>query len=80
MRSLDLGLYELSTNEKFVVVGWGGWCRLGVTIESNLNRVRLSCCWVGVGLVLGWVVTIYIDSFAKTKSKIIGHCNNFDYI
>ena len=19
-------------------------------IESNLNRVRLSCCWVGVGL------------------------------
>ena len=31
---------------------------LGVIIESNLNRVRLSCCWVGVGLVLGWVVTI----------------------
>ena len=28
-------------------VGWGG---LGVIIESNLNRVRLSCCWVGVGL------------------------------
>ena len=24
MRSLDLGLYELSTNEKFVVVGWVG--------------------------------------------------------
>ena len=23
---------------------------LGVIIESNLNRVRLSCCWVGVGL------------------------------
>ena len=51
MRSLDLGLYELSTNEKFVVVGGlGGWGRLGVIIESNLNRVRLSCCWVGVGL------------------------------
>ena len=52
MRSLDLGLYELSTNEKFVV-GWGGgvgWGRLGVIIESNRNRVRLSCCWVGVGL------------------------------
>ena len=49
MRSLDLGLYELSTNEKFVV-GWVGWGRLGVIIESNLNRVRLSCCWVGVGL------------------------------
>ena len=50
MRSLDLGLYELSTNEKFVV-GWGGWVGgLGVIIESNLNRVRLSCCWVGVGL------------------------------
>ena len=28
--------------------GWGGV--LGVIIESNLNRVRLSCCWVGVGL------------------------------
>ena len=50
MRSLDLGLYELSTNEKFVVGGVGGWGRLGVIIESNLNRVRLSCCWVGVGL------------------------------
>ena len=47
MRSLDLGLYKLSTNEKFVVGGVGG---LGVIIESNLNRVRLSCCWVGVGL------------------------------
>ena len=53
MRSLDLGLYELSTNEKFVV-GWGGWVGgvgwggLGVIIESNLNRVRLSCCWVGL--------------------------------
>ena len=23
---------------------------LGVIIVSNLNRVRLSCCWVGVGL------------------------------
>ena len=23
---------------------------LGVIIESNLNRVSLSCCWVGVGL------------------------------
>ena len=50
MRSLNLGLYELSTNEKFVV-GWVvGWGRLGCIIESNLNRVRLSCCWVGVGL------------------------------
>ena len=47
MRSLDLELYKLSTNEKFVVGGVGG---LGVIIESNLNRVRLSCCWVGVGL------------------------------
>ena len=46
MRSLDLGLYELSTNEKFVV-GWGG---LGVIIKSNLSRVRLSCYWFGVGL------------------------------
>ena len=47
MRSLDLGLYELSTNEKFVV-GWGGG--LGVIIVSYLNRVRLSCCCIGVGL------------------------------
>ena len=23
---------------------------LGVIIESNLNQIRLSCCWVGVGL------------------------------
>ena len=23
---------------------------LGVIIESNPNRVRLSCCWFGVGL------------------------------
>ena len=29
-------------------VGWVG--DLGVIIESNLNGVRLSCCWVGVGL------------------------------
>ena len=29
-------------------MGWVGG--LGVIIESNLNRVRLSCCWVGVGL------------------------------
>ena len=48
MRILDLGLYKLSTNEKFVWVGWVGG--LGVIIKSNLNRVRLSCCWVGVGL------------------------------
>ena len=29
------------------VDGVGG---VGVIIESNLNRVRFSCCWVGVGL------------------------------
>ena len=29
----------------------GGWVGgLGVIIKSNLNRVRLSCCWVVVGL------------------------------
>ena len=39
-----------------MVGGWGGWVGgvgwggLGVIIVSNLNRVRLSCCWVGVGL------------------------------
>ena len=30
---------------------------LGVIIESNLNQVRLSCCWVSVG----WVVTIFLN-------------------
>ena len=29
-------------------MGWGGG--VGGIIEGNLNRVRLSCCWVGVGL------------------------------
>ena len=29
-------------------MGWVGG--LGVIIKSNLNRVRLSCCGVGVGL------------------------------
>ena len=70
MRSLDLGLYELSTNEKFVVGwgGWGGWVGgLGVIIESNLNRVRLSCCWVGVGLGC--------DN-KKVNCKLIGIFNN----
>ena len=28
-------------------MGWVGG--LGVIIKSNLNRVRLSCCWVGLG-------------------------------
>ena len=36
------------------MVGWwlggGGVGGLGVIIMSNLNQVRLSCCWVGVGL------------------------------
>ena len=43
-----------ASHQADVMVGWGGvvgwWGRLGVIIESNLNRVRLSCCWVGVGL------------------------------
>ena len=47
MRSLDLGLYELSTNRS-LWVGWVGG--LGVIIKSNLNRVRLSCCRVVFGL------------------------------
>ena len=28
--------------------GVGGLGGLGVIIVSNLNRVRLSCCWVGL--------------------------------
>ena len=31
-------------------MGWGGVGGLGLIIESNLNRDRLSCCLVGVGL------------------------------
>ena len=52
MRSLNPGLYKLSTNEKFVVggVGWGGVGGLGVIIESNLNRVKLLLGWCWVGL------------------------------
>ena len=30
------------------VGGWGGWGGLGLISMSNLNRVRLSCCWVGL--------------------------------
>ena len=30
------------------MVGW--WGGLGVIIKSNLNRARLSCCWVVFGL------------------------------
>ena len=29
---------------------WGGVGGLGVIIKSNLNRARLSCCWVVFGL------------------------------
>ena len=32
------------------MVGWGGVGGLGGIIESNFNRVRFSCCLVGVGL------------------------------
>ena len=58
-RLADLvGLDKLSTNEKprsmvrpMRSLWWvGGVGGLGVIIESNLNRARLSCCWVGVGL------------------------------
>ena len=28
--------------------GWVGWGGLGLIIMTNLNRVRLSCCWVGL--------------------------------
>ena len=33
-----------------MVGGVGGWGGLGVIIKYNLNRVRFSRCWVGVGL------------------------------
>ena len=36
--------------QQIVCVVGGGVGGLGVIIKSNLNRVRLSCCWVGVGL------------------------------
>ena len=35
MRSLDLGLYELSTNEKFVVGGVGGRGGVGEWVRSD---------------------------------------------
>ena len=56
--------YKLSTNEKPQSIvpessrpiaildslcGVGGVCGLGLIIMSNLNRVRLSCCWVCFG-------------------------------
>ena len=46
-----------STTTDSLCVGVVGWGVLGVIIESNLNRVRLSCCWVGVGLGCDNVVT-----------------------
>ena len=57
--------------------GWGGgWVGgvvggLGVIIESNLNRVRLSCCWVGVGLGC--------DNIKYFQSEKI-NCNNNSYL
>ena len=55
MRSLDLGLYELSTNEKFVV-GGVGWGRLGVIIMSNLNpNIALNAaCSAASGVAKVW--------------------------
>ena len=50
-----------------MVVGWGG---LGVIIESNLNRVRLSCCWVGVGLGCDNYPVVMIVERNKIK---VGH-------
>ena len=34
---------------------------LGVIIMSNLNRVRLSCCWVGVGLGCDNILLTFIQ-------------------
>ena len=49
---LQLTWIQQQQQQIVCVVGWwgGGVGGLGVIIESNLNRVRLSCCWVGVGL------------------------------
>ena len=47
---------DLDSTTTDSLCGWGGVggvCGvggLGGIIKSNLNRVRLSCCWVGVGL------------------------------
>ena len=49
-------------NSLCAVVGWGG---LGVIIESNLNRVRLSCCWVGVGL--GQYLSFFLADIVLTQ-------------
>ena len=47
MRSLDLGLYKLSTNEKFVWGGCGGWvggCKpiLVFSFDQKLNNKLLE--------------------------------------
>ena len=56
---------DLDSTTTDSLCGWGGWLGgLGVIIESNLNRVVL-------GLVLGWVVTI----FGRAES-FYSHCLN----
>ena len=52
---IKLGLIgDKLPNLSYTTLAWivcvGGWVGLGLIIMSNLNRVRLSCCWVGVGL------------------------------
>ena len=41
----------------------GGVGGLGVIIEFNLNRVRLSCCWVGIGLGCDNISLVYMTVY-----------------
>ena len=50
-------------------------------IESNLNRVRLCCCWVGVGLgcdnKLIYVTLACDDNQSLTHKIILSSSSNF---
>ena len=52
---------RLSYYNVTVCVGWGG---LGLIIMSNLNWVRLSCCWVGL-----WQYVANFDQFERCRSE-----------
>ena len=50
--------------------------RLGVIIKSNLNRVRLSCCWVGVGLGCDNFVTDFVINYSDMVFLLISTISN----
>ena len=48
---------------------------LGVIIKSNLNRVRLSCCWVVFGLGCDNKYLIGSQLFDEHSIYIVGYYN-----